>query len=313
MKKQGFSLVELLVVMAIIGTLASMAAMAYPQAVGIARRTACMSNLHNLRALLQNAIQAERDRGDWDAGRAPYVMMYKWPGTVAFEGRTEGVFVCPNDDRPVKGGSLPHPPLEYRTGDWGNPLLPFDPAHRQCVMRTGVTDEGEPYTEYCIEENLGVEAKWEYALPGHPEFSTNDGIWRIYHKPEGGRRRVVLTWYDCNWDNWLYVGGEFYKKLMGTVTPMTLYYDYAETSYGYNADLEGSFAVGGDTIVLLDYPEAYVDATDSDIYEDLNSDQSRRHLGKQNVLYHDGSVRTVGTASLYPSVNMAQWTADSAD
>ena len=312
MTKKGFSLVELLVVMSVLMLLISTVAMpVYSRAVAVARRGMCASNLHHLMTLLRAAREGQRERGEWTTRQAPFVKVYKWPATVAAETANEAVFLCPEDSEGA--GGIPHPPLQYRSGYTGQPFLPFDPSHYNCVMRTGETEDGEEYTEYCIEENIPVRAEWEYAL-GVKEFSTNDGIWRIYHRPRGGRRMVVLTWYDCNWSNEIWVGGELYAALYNGIAPMTFYYDYAFTSFGYNVDLEDSYAVGADTIVLLDYPEAYVDATDtSAIYPDLDSTDSARHLGRQNVLYESGAVMTVGTVSLYPDINMAQWTADPDD
>ena len=310
MTKKGFSLVELLVVMSVLMLLVSTVAMpVYSRTIAVARRGICASNLHHLMTLLRVAREGQRERGEWTMRRAPFVQPYKWPATVAAESATEAVFLCPEDSEGA--GGIPHPPLQYKSGMSGR-FIPFDPSHFSCVMRTGVTDSGEPYTEYCIEENPGVRAEWEYAM-GVKEFSTNDGIWRIYHRPRGGRRMVVLTWYDCGWPNEIWVGGELYAALKGANVPMTFYFDYAFTSYGYNVDLEDRFAVGADTVVLLDYPEAHVDASDTEIYPDLNSTDSARHLGSHNVLYESGAVMTVGTASLYPDINMAQWTADPDD
>ena len=312
MRRQAFSLVELLVVMAIIGVLVSMTAMPiYSRTVGVARRVACASNLKHLRVLLETTREGEVARGEMPAGHPHYVKAYKWPGTVAAESEQVDVFVCPEDPETVAGET--HPPLEYRSGiHWA--FIPFDPAHYSCASREGVTDAGEPYTEYVIEEAAWLPSKFDHTpCHGAPQWSTNDGIWRVYHRSQGGRRKVVLTFYTCGLGNELYIGGEFHTRLLGTPVPRTFWFDYAMTSYAYNRDLEDKFGVGEDTIVLLDYPKAYVDATDSEIYGDLNSVDARRHLGKANVLYATGNVKVVGPASLYPDIDMAQWTADPMD
>jgi len=316
MKRSGFSLIELLVVMGIIGTLASMGVMAYPHAIGIARRTACASNLSRLRVLLQSALEGERERRAGHSREHAFVNQYQWPGMVSAVSNvplvdTKSVFMCPVALDVFSG--LQHPPLQYRTAMYPNPLLPFDPDDRQCVMRRGVTEDGQRYTEYCIEDNLGVECKWEYAIAGYRKFSQNDGVWRVFDKAEGGRRKVELYGYTCDWANQIYVGGEHYSDLNPSKNGMTIYFDSGWTNYAFNMDLDGRSVVGEDTIVLLDYPGAYVDATEGRIYENLNSEDTRRHLGKANVLYASGAVKTVGAASLYPIVNMGQWTADPDD
>jgi len=315
MKRSAFSLIELLVVIIIIGALLAAAMPTYSRVVSIARRAVCASNLRSLRVLLQSAQQGERERRAGHSAEHAFVNMYKWPGTVAVVSNvpladTDSVFICPEAIDVFSG--VQHPPLQYRSALSPNPLLPFDPSHFNCVMRRGVTDDGEDYTEYCIEDNMPVEAKWRYAM-GVWAYSQNDGVWCVFDKAEGGRRKVVLYGYTCDWPNQIYVDGEHYADLNPSANGMTIYFDSGWTSYAYNADLDGRTVVGEDTIVLLDYPGAYVDATDSQIYSDLNSEDSRRHLGKANVLYASGRVETVGTASLYPTIDMGQWTADPMD
>ncbi len=306
MKRNGFSLIELMVVMGVLGLLTSLAVTGYPQAVGVARRSACQANLRSLRVILQSVHEDERQRGDGHSTEEAYVASYKWPGTVAAEANELGAFMCPED--PIGSVGNSHPPLAFRTGLYPHPLVPFDPSHYNCVMRTGVTAEGEPYTEYCVEDNTPVEAMWEYAL-GVKEFSTNDGVWRVYDNPSaGGRRKVVLVWYTCNWNNQIWVDGEHHKDLRLGSEGLTFYYDSATTSYGFNEDLNDQTTVSEDTIVLLDYPEARVDASQSEIYEELGGGGGARHFGKHNVLYAGGAVKTVGPASLYPDINMSQWT-----
>ncbi len=309
MKRRAFSLVELLVVMGIIGILVSMAAVPiYSRTIGIARRVACAANLSHLRIFLQVSREGEQVRGEMPAGHPRFVKPYKWPGTVSAESNEQDVFVCPEDPNTVAGDT--HPPLEYRSGiHWA--LIPFDPSHYSCASREGVDGAGRPYTEYVIEEAAWLPSKWDHGpCHGQTIWSTNDGIWRVYHRPEGGRRRIVLTFYTCSLANELWIDGEFDSKLRGTAVPRTWWFDHAVTSYAYNVGLEDKYDVGEDTIVLLDHPKAYVDATDSEIYADLNDPDGSRHLGSRNVLYENGSVKPVGTASLYPDINMAQWTAD---
>ncbi len=307
MKRKAFSLLELLVVLVVLGVLISMVAAGYPRVVGIARQVACKANLRNLSVMLRANRGSQGENRERELRQPPFVKMYKWPGTVAAEsGLLFGgdVFLCPEDETSGAAG-LGTPPLLYRTAQSPRPYLPFDPTHRQCVMRTGTDEDGEPYTEYCIEDDLRSEANWAYSI--------NDGIWRVYDRPIDGRKKVVLMYFTCTWHNDLYVDGDHYRDLYGSEVGMTLYFDCAATSYAYNADLEDDFTVGGDTIVLIDSFEIYIDATKSEIYEDLNRPESARHFGKHNVLYASGAAETRGTASLYPDIDMGQWTSDPTD
>jgi hypothetical protein len=191
--------------------------------------------------------------------------------------------------------------------------VPFDPEEYCCCYQRGVDEFGEPYGEYCIEDNPGYEAKWshEYCC-GVAAWSTNDGIWRVYDKlEEGNLRKVVLTFYDCSWKNEIY-NNDGTKLIEGYLQdapiPMTFYFKEVYTSYGYNVTLEDEYTVAGDTVVLVDFKDYLIDPADPLLPEDLNDPDSARHLGKHNVLYADESVRVVGTASLYPSINPDQWT-----
>jgi len=235
MTRKGFSLIELLVVMVVIGLLASMTALAYPRVIGIARRAACMSNLSQLRVLLQSTYQSERERREWVYERTPFIKKYKWPGTVAAEAMNVQIFVCPEDPQAAAG--MPYPPLEYKSGIHGG-MIPFDPSHFSCCSREGVTKNGKRYTEYCIEDASWLQSKFDHGpCCGVPAWSTNDGIWRVYHQGTAGRRRVVLTFYTCPLPNELWIAGERECDLRGTSVPRTFWFDYAETSYGYNAGL----------------------------------------------------------------------------
>ncbi|MCG8583965.1 MAG: type II secretion system GspH family protein, partial [Pirellulales bacterium] len=55
MKRHGFSLIELLIVMVIIGILVSLLLPAISSVKAAARRTQCLNNLHQLGVAYQNA------------------------------------------------------------------------------------------------------------------------------------------------------------------------------------------------------------------------------------------------------------------
>lgn len=88
---QGFTLVELLVAIAIITVLASLLLPALSRAKGAARRTACANNLRQLR--LATAIYTTESEGKFPARNLPNY----WPSQLQPEYSDLKVLVCPSD------------------------------------------------------------------------------------------------------------------------------------------------------------------------------------------------------------------------
>jgi prepilin-type N-terminal cleavage/methylation domain-containing protein len=314
MKRNGFSLIELLVVMALLGMLMTIVVPTSTRVIAMARRSVCANNLKELMRLISLVQHAKRVSGLTGLNDPPFMKKEYWPNRVAAEnddGRriTNPLFLCP-DGIDVHGYG--DPPLLYRSGIDLNIFVPFDETHKLCCHRRGVDEQGEPYSEYCIEENPGVPARWEHWGDGCPhwrkDWSTNDGIWRIYDRGEDGMRTVVLTFYDCGWPNELWVNGEFkWDNLTDHVGEVLQFRDMM-TNYGYNTLLGDTPKVSPDTVVLMDANRLHIDPSAPTMTTDLNSLDTARHLGSINVLTADGAVNTVGPGSLYPGINQAPWT-----
>ena len=309
-RRQGFSLTELLVAMAILAALASIAIPVSGRMMALGRQTVCASNLSNLMRMIISAQQLPRAIGKLPQTETPFMEKHYWPSRVAAEYsgsalEAERLFQCPES---LHGFSKGLPPLTYLSGiSWE--FMPFDPSSFHCCSREGIDDDGEPYTEYCIEENPRVQSKWTHQdCCGVTAWSTNDGIWRVYDRVENRMRTVVLTYYNCGKPNQLWVNGEFYADALANKVGMTLKFRDAYTNYGYNALLGEDHVVGPDTIVLMDSNNQHIDPEDLDIIADLNHPDTARHLGKINVLTADSAVRTVSPTDLYPDINPGSWT-----
>ena len=312
MKRRGFTLTELLVVMAIIALLATIAVPTSSRMMAMGRRTVCASNLSNLMRMIVSAQQISRATGKLPPEETPFMKVEFWPQRVAAEYvgqplEAQRLFQCPES---TEGFSLGHPPLIYRSGMWRDRFIPFDPEEFLCCSRTGVDEDGEPYTEYCIEENIGVKAKWTHQeCCGQPSWSTNDGIWRVYDRVDSdGTRTVILTYYDCSWPNELWINGEFYAGDLANKVGMQIKFRDVYTNYGYNALLGSDHSVSPDTIVAMDYNGLRINPRDLDIIDRLNDLGTARHLGMINVLTADTAVRSLSPADLYPDIDDHQWT-----
>ncbi|MHC4563532.1 MAG: type II secretion system protein [Planctomycetota bacterium] len=308
MTRKAFSLAELLIVMSIVALLAAIISPTVSRSAAHARQAICADRLRQLGG---GVVAAQNARLASGARKGPENFFLKanyWPHDVVEHVRSDKLFLCPED---AEGDKKPNPPVKYWSAlQWK--YLPFDGSHYSCVERKGSDKQGR-YVEYCIEEAPQVPSKWSHAeCCGVAGWSTNDGIWRFY-EPVGGVRKLVLTFYDCGVANWLEVEEEVFGHLRSMKIPYTWTFTDQPTSFGYNVAIDNAPHVGQDTIVLLDFLNTHIDITEDDITTKLNHYDSARHLGRHNVLYADGSVKPVGTVSLYPAVNMAQWTPDSSD
>jgi len=302
MTRRAFTITELLVVLALVAVLVSLIVPSAIRGVAVARRTICARNLSQLMTLIVAAQKTRRD----DLGALPeetrLLRPSAWPAHAVQQEPNERVFLCPEDP-----GRLPGlPPIMYFSGI-SFQYVPFDPAHFSCCTRTGEDDKG-PYTEYCIEENPLTESKWSHrGCCGWPQWSTNDGIWRVYDNTVRGVRELVLTHYHCTLPNRLWVAGKEYDNLSGRIG-MSIYFTDIATSYGYNMWLDDGPELAGDTIVLADFDGEHIDPEDPEIIADLSDVETARHLGRINALTADGAVRPVSPPAIYPDFNLAPWT-----
>ena len=149
--------------------------------------------------------------------------------------------------------------------------------------------------------------------PGGPDYSDNDGLFRIYDDASGKRRVLRLEYYTCTYVNKAYIfdkgmfepSGDLLGHAGEEICLSALY-----TSYGINRNVH-RHAVAPGTIVLVDYQMeehatnfiADPDSPDANARLDLGG----RHLGKANALSADGSVNSFYPGQLYPQAHGELW------
>ena len=305
MKRNAFTLVEMLVVVAIIGVLVAIFLPSTWASREIAKRVICANNLHRL----MTGLRGDRvDRKIRTENVDPVFDSAAWPSGAYQFLHAAGIFRCPADERRVVG--LHMPDLMYLTG-WTNPRteIPFVPG-RLCKARRGVDAEGHTYTEYVIEENLDWPhgATWNGELARYPNYSENDGLWRLYDDIEGCRVLKLMA-YTCSLGNGLQYRGEVLWDSLRNHVGDEIVLSKMFTSYGFNDSISLKKRVNDRTIVLLDFCDRVVDPAAPDIASQLSDPDSARHLGNHNVLYADGSVspQPLGSAHLYPQIHPELW------
>ena len=309
MNRRAFSLLELLIVIAVISLLATIAGPSFSRSFAMARRTICTNNLSKLMQLTILSNQGGRISGQTAMSDPAFMKQEFWPTRPAAEipgtrERASRLFLCP-DGLTVFGASIP--PLEYYSAIMRG-MMPFDPTSFHCAARRG-EEGGKEYTEYVIEENHDVKSKWNHeSCCGVAAWSTNDGIWRVYDDVEEGLRTIILTYYDCGWPNELWINGDFYWNNLSSHVGEVLKFKDVGTNYGYNGLLGETAIVSPDTVVLMDFNSVHIDPAAMDITGELNHLNTARHFGKANVAYAGGAVMSVGPADLYPDIDDSPWT-----
>ncbi len=302
MRHRAFTLIEMLMVIVIIGLLLMLMIPGLQAAYVAAETSQCASNLHHL----YTAIRVERGQRQ-DTKEFPLPTVAEWPDAALAALETAEVVRCPVDQRKEssegaqQGRDNPKDVL-YQSA-MGNHFIPFVPGY-SCVSRRGADETGRGYTEYAIEENPYYKATWSGSIYG---YSENDGVWRLYDA-RNGRRTLRLMSYTCGFttNNLWYQGEMLWTNLQGHIgDDITVTSSF--TSYGINKNLSQQSPVSPGAILLLDFRDSVADPMAADFQRQLDDPDSARHGGQHNVLFVDGSVELMGSASLYPQLFPSLW------
>lgn len=320
MRRPGFTLTELMVVLAIIVLLVTILPPSLSRALALSRATVCRNHLHEISTALATDRARLRMAG-WSSA-SDFPSADEWPGIPYSTCPMEDLYLCPEEEGAARvalmGDPLSH--LVYRNIDsssWKPPrnieIRFSDPGHQglgnmHLGTRRGSDARGE-YIEIGLDDNERV----------NQTSGRHDGVIRVYLNVKG---RVIarLIQYSCGEFNAVLFDG---KPLFtrpgdppGVSDPASEQYGWlgpGRSKEGMEVELTSAFkcsygmTVGSQyftypthRILVLDYDRQMCDPEDSDTQQLLQD--GARHLGRLNLLFADGSVRTKGPTEIDPAL-----------
>ena len=325
MKRTAFTLVELMVVIAIVGLLVAIVVPSMSSVYSLARQTFCCNNLQRLGEAFTISSSGKAMRLK-SAGTSEIVSAYPkamaWP-TVPRDAIDEPtIYECPEE--PVKKNAAQDmfKLLEYVCPYGRFPMDTMGGASTFYISRVGEDEKGV-YTEYMLQDDYG---NGQFEMMDFQGWHDTDGFVRVYHSgsiwipsrvpdtPEftgahgPGYPNRLNTCPDLNaiyYRGKPAFGAEGRTRNHRDKTYPLPDWNVGGTNYGINS-YAYRYAYGSKCVVLVDYPELIVEVDTAVKTEELLL-QSGRHLGKLNYLRGDGSVRTVRPMDLSPRLHIEAW------
>jgi prepilin-type N-terminal cleavage/methylation domain-containing protein/prepilin-type processing-associated H-X9-DG protein len=303
---KGFTLVELLVVLAVIVVLVTILVPSISKAAAVARSTLCQGNLQRLGTVLGFVNQVGANASaTMTPGRAVtvYPDWHGWPYQAQGACSDSRLFKCIEDARGAVDMAQVRRRVEYRSTYGGGIVIPLAGEVENNYV---LSRRGPDYTEYVFEEAGNINQGF-WVVGSH-----NDGWLKLY---DNGLLKVVSC--NCGGDNQLWIDG---KPAFGPnpndhnstqmrpnvgKTLRTNLRDSSITSYGVNTYAH-RYPYGSNVLVLMDLDDLSASPNDPSRTRAALS-ASRRHLGRLNTLMADGTVHTKGLSQLDPLLNRSLW------
>jgi len=334
MKRKGFTLVELMVVISIIALLAAILLPSMSSVFSLARSTICQGNLRRIGDAFTTGSGGTAGKISGSGSVRQTVMAYPrplaWPEHPQDIVPDKDMYRCP--EAPVKQGMGALKDMlqlvEYVCPYGHFPMDTMEGSALYYKSRRGEDDERGKYTEYMLQDDNGNGQFEKMEFHGWNDI---DGFCRVYDDGTVWVPSSLPTTPDfsgayvltpgrldglntCGDINLIHFRGEpafgsegrlkdhrgqYYKlkdwKFSGT----------GETNYGINSYAQ-YYPYGSNAIVLVDYNELIVEV-DKPLEAEEILVQSQRHLGKMNYLRADGGVKATRAMDITPRLKEELW------
>ena len=293
---KAFTLIELLAVVAIIGTLIALLLPAVQQAREAARTTRCKNNLHNLGIAYYHAEEVFPDRpaiywaSDWIETLKPFLE------------RQTSMYICPNHDPEVSlGGGFPKFLLAVFSGPNFLYDLPFDVETFQCrtsqwVESTYTGQSGHRGTPMSVPPCISIEFE---DIMGGGDMDYNDLRAYVEPLPDGGYH------FKCVFKS---AGYNYKLKDEDGNIVLAPFHPHEEivvagglSSYGINNRVR-RFQTDANKVLLVEYHKHVADVVGADATDVWWDMVAPRHMGTACVLYGDGRVDNVMPEEIDPTI-----------